>query len=68
MDLTTRSADCFVFALHAEKDEEIANILDLGQWKFYVLSTKVVEAHFGSQKSVSLGQMKRYAPRLAITD
>jgi hypothetical protein len=57
-DKTTRSADCYVFCLHSEADEAIANILDLAQWEFCVMSTDEIEGRFGSQKSVALSRIR----------
>ena len=57
-DEQVRSADCYVFCLYTEKDREMANVLDLGKWKFYVLSTKRINRELGAQKRVGLGTIK----------
>jgi hypothetical protein len=44
-----RCADCYVFALHDEQDETVADPLDVLQWKFYVMSDAEVEEAFGRQ-------------------
>ena len=56
--LIRRPADIYVFALHAEKDEDIANILDLGQWQFYALSVKDIDSYFGLHRKVSLRRIE----------
>ena len=37
-----RSADVYVFCLFASTEPKVANPLDLKQWEFYILSTKVL--------------------------
>lgn len=59
VNLTARSADCYVFALHAAVDESTADVLDLRQWCFFVLPAKDIEKHFGSQKSVALSRIEK---------
>jgi len=37
-----RQAQVYVFCVHTETDQEKLNILDTKQWKFYVLSSKIL--------------------------
>ena len=56
-----RSADCYVFCLHNERDREQARlrILDVASWEFYVVATVQIERQFGDQKSVSLAALAK---------
>ncbi len=58
-----RSADCYVFCLHNERDREQARlrILDVASWEFYVVATWQLQRMFGDQKSVSLARLSRLA-------
>lgn len=49
-----RHADVYVFALLAHMDQSTIDPLDLGQWKFYVLSTPVLNERTRSQHSITL--------------
>lgn len=50
----TRQSDVYVFCLHAHKNQETIDPLDMAQWKFYVLPTAVLNDKVGSQKTISL--------------
>jgi hypothetical protein len=54
-----RQADVYVFCLFREKDRERADPLDLGQWVFFVLPTRVLDEKLGDQKTVGLGTLER---------
>jgi hypothetical protein len=54
----TRPADCYVFCLFFEQDRDVANVLDVSQWQFYVLSTQRINDELGNQKSVGLGTIQ----------
>lgn len=60
--LVVRQADVYVFCLLTHKDKNTINPLDLGQWVFYVLSTKVLNETIGAQKSISLSSLERLTP------
>jgi|ERR1035437_881357 hypothetical protein len=50
----TRSADLYVFCVHAEKDKVKANVPDVATWDFYVVATATLNREFGAAKSLSL--------------
>lgn len=50
----SRVADCYVFCLFTATESERADVLDLNQWRFYVVSTPKLEAALGEQKSCGL--------------
>ncbi len=54
-----RSADAYVFAVHAHREQESINPLDLSQWEFHVLSTARIQQECGDQKTLSLGALER---------
>lgn len=57
-----RQSDVYVFCLLAHKDQSTINPLDLGQWKFYVVSTKTLNEKLGIQKSLSLSKLLSLKP------
>ena len=54
-----RRADVYVFALVSEIDKGRLNMLDLDQWKFFVISVHDLDAALGNQKTISLNALKR---------
>lgn len=54
----TRNADCYVFCLYPETDPSRANVLDVGAWEFYVLSTERINRQLGEQKSVGISRIR----------
>jgi len=58
-DVPIRPADCYVFCLFKEQDPAKADVLDLDQWKFYVVSTEKIEKKFGDQKTVGLNTIQK---------
>ena len=57
-DELTRDSDVYVFCLHNHIEQESLNILDLSQWKFFVLLTRSIEAGVGMQKTITLNCIK----------
>lgn len=57
-----RQAQVYVFALLAHKDQATLDPLDLDQWTFYVLPTRVLDARCPTQRTISLGGLKRLEP------
>ena len=51
-------ADCFVFCLYFEEDRDVASVLDVRQWEFYVLTTQRINEELGDQKSVGLKKIR----------
>ena len=58
----TREADVYVFCLFASKDYAQANPMDITQWKFYVLSTRVLNNRLPNQKTVRLSVLEKLVP------
>lgn len=58
-DIPIRPADCYVFCLFKEQDPDKADVLNLAQWKFYVVATEKIEKKFGDQKSIGLKAIQK---------
>ena len=56
-----READVYVFALFAHQEQKSLNPLDLSQWKFFVLSTFILDERKRSQHSITLPSLKKLA-------
>jgi len=54
-----RQADVYVFALLFHKDKNTGNPLDISQWEFFVLPTKVLDQRERSQYSITLPSLKK---------
>ncbi len=54
----TRDADVYVLALLAHTDKATVDPLDMGQWKFYVVATKVLDERKRSQHSITLKSLE----------
>jgi len=54
-----RPAECYVFCLFAEPDLNKANVLDLTQWRFYVLPTTKLMELVGAQKTIGLRALEK---------
>lgn len=52
-----RQADIYVFCVHKHTEQETANPLDLKQWDFYLLPTKVLDKTVGEQKTITLSSL-----------
>ena len=55
--LKKRQADIYVFCVHKHIDQATVNPLDLKQWDFYLLPTRILDEKVGSQKSITLSSL-----------
>ena len=53
-----RPANVYVFCLHLSLDLDTHDPLDISQWTFYVIATKVLDAVRPNAKSISLTPLK----------
>ena len=60
--LVARQADVYVFCLLMHRDQNTINPLNLDQWVFYVLPTRILNETAGAQKSISLSSLERLTP------
>lgn len=56
-----RSAHVYVFALHAHQDKTTIDPLDLSQWAFYAVPTRVLNERKRSQHSITLRSLDKLA-------
>ncbi len=56
-----RQADVYVFALLAHQDKATVDPMDLDQWRFYVLPTRVLNDRSRSQQSITLPSLEKLA-------
>ncbi|MEU3022471.1 hypothetical protein ABZ644_07240 [Nocardiopsis alba] len=57
-----RHADVYVFCLLHHKDKQSLDPLDLSQWTFFVLTTRVLDEHCLTQKTITLSSLLRLQP------
>ncbi len=60
---TFRRADVYVFCLLAHKDQATIDPLNLDQWRFFVLSRKILDDKLGNQKTLRLSSLLALGPR-----
>ena len=60
-----RQADVYVFCLLKNKDQATLDPLDLDQWEFFVVPTRILDAELGEQKSLGLERLRSLARPLA---
>ena len=54
-----RQADVYVFALLATRERAAVDPLDVSQWRFYVLPTRVLDDTLGTQETIGLAGLER---------
>ena len=57
-----RQSDIYVFCVLSHKDKNTINPLNLDQWVFYILPTKILNNVVGDQKSITLLSLKKLNP------
>ena len=58
-EISKRQAEVYVFCVHNyKKKDEGLNPLDLNQWEFYVLPTKILNEKMPTQKTIRLDRLK----------
>lgn len=53
----SRTAEVYVFCLLDHQDPESVDVMNLSQWRFFVLTTKELDASLGQQKTLSLSTL-----------
>ncbi|MFE4523762.1 hypothetical protein ACFRCQ_16880 [Cytobacillus firmus] len=56
-----RQADIYIFCLLKEKDTDTLEPLNVSHWEFYIVSTKILDERFPSQKTISLSSLSKIA-------
>lgn len=57
-----RRSDVYVFCLLHHQDKQTLDPLDLGQWTFYVLSTRILDDRCPDQRTIRLSSLRRLHP------
>lgn len=57
-----RRSDVYVFCLLHHQDKQTLDPLDLDQWTFYVLPTRVLDEQCPSQKTIRPSSLERLSP------
>jgi hypothetical protein len=60
----TRPSDVYVFCLLDHKDKKTVNPLNMDQWAFYVVSTKIINKIFKEKNSVSLTSLEKITEKI----
>lgn len=58
-----RQASVYVFCLLAHKDQQTLDPLDLRQWEFFVLATKVLDKKMGDRQQIGLVELETLGAR-----
>ncbi len=57
-----RQADVYVFYLLKHQEKDTVDPMNMAQWDFYVLPTKVLDQKLGGQKTISLSTLQKLDP------
>lgn len=57
-DTKKRQADIYVFCVLKHKEEITLNPLDIAQWDFYIISTRLLDKWCTENKTISLNKLK----------
>lgn len=58
-----RQSDVYVFCVLDHKDQVTINPLNLDQWVFYILPTKILNEAVGNQKSITMKSLLKLKPK-----
>ncbi len=67
-DTVARSANVYVFAVQAHQDKATVDPLDVDQWEFFVLPTRVLDERAPTQKSITLSSLAKLGPTKTAFD
>lgn len=67
-DEARRHADVYVFALLHHKDRQSINPMDLAQWEFYVVPTRILNERHPEQEKIGLTSVERLAGKAVTFD
>jgi len=54
-----RQSDVYVFCVETCKDQSIVDPLDLDQWRFYPVATRILNENFGDRKTLTLNTLEK---------
>lgn len=58
-----RQADVYIFALLVHQDKSTLDPLDVAQWTFFVLPTRVLDRELGDKRSLPLARLRAFGAR-----
>jgi hypothetical protein len=61
-EAAARHSDAYVFCLLHHQDKATVDPLNVSQWTFYALPTRLLDTSFGSRQVLKLPQLKELAP------
>ncbi len=61
-EVAARHSDAYVFCLLHHQNKATVDPLDVSQWTFYVLSTRIIDLRLGSRRTLKLKQLKDLVP------
>lgn len=67
-EILQRQADVYVFCILKTKDQDKIDPLDLDQWDFLVLATRVLNGEVTGQKTISLSSLLKLKPHPVTYD
>lgn len=62
-----RQADVYVFALLSHQDKQTIDPLNVGQWEFYIVPTRLLDARKRSQYSITLKSLQKLSAPVPYT-
>lgn len=63
-----RQNDVYVFCLNTGNTKEDSNPMDLRNWEFYIVPTKIIDKECMNNKTISLGKVKQLADMVDYYD
>ncbi len=63
-----RQADIYIFCLLKHLDKETLDPMNLDQWQFYLLPSKILDEKIPKQKTISLSKLLKLEPFIAKYD
>ena len=63
-----RQNDIYVFCLNTGNTKEESNPLNLDNWEFYVIPTKIINLKCGNNKTISLNKVKKITSQVKYCD
>lgn len=59
-----RQNDIYVFCLNIGTTKETSNPMNLNNWEFYIIPTKVINDNCGNNKTISLGKVRKLTDKV----
>ena len=56
-----REAEIYIFCLQTEKDVKKINLIDVDQWRFYIVSTEKLDLEFHDKKRIGIRPLNKMA-------